>query len=317
MDYNLTDKDPRIDFIYDDSHKEQIEKLLGIIEFPKKEKNDKAENNQRLDFLNINSIQSADEYIRQTLRENDDFVHQKLDALRLKWKSDPSLRSFENRIKQAIGFSINATAFIGKQCVNLIRKPIALAVNITKIGYHSYRILKSPFDKTIDLAQEKKAIMRNIKDASKDLKDTLIAGATLLLVIFSTPFLPQVVAASIAGVGIVGGACSLGIMKAAAISNSAAGLSLQGGQAAVESAYRAAQYNQTDPSRFSEIEKTTLQNLHQVVTSEKYDINYRNKALEKMHQLEEYLYNEQLKKDQLGRKIYSIPITLQKLAGAR
>jgi hypothetical protein len=314
LNYNLNTKNNLIEFIYDSKHKEKIDSLNEVISFVRnpiivKKESPIIEKSPAI----ISYIKSADDFIRNSLKESDRITNNKINTWRFYWKSDPTERSLKNRGKQFMGFLINTGAFLGKQCVNIVRKPIALTANIIKLGAIAGKIVGKSLINS-DTKLDKQELISTAIEAKNDLKDTIIAGATLFITAASTPFAGPL-ATAMAGLGAVGAIGAVGVHMIA-LTNTAPGLIAQAGEAGLEGVYRGLEYQRTAPSMYSEIERKTLKNLHNIVSSNKEDIALRKEALEKIDMLEKHLKKELLKQDNIGRAINSVNTYLYKATQA-
>jgi hypothetical protein len=314
LNHNLNTKNNYIEFIYDSKHKEKIDSLNEVISFVRKPIIVKKEPPiiEKSPTI-ISYIKLADDFIRKSVKESDRITNNKINTWRFYWKSDPTERSLKNRGKQFMGFLINTGAFLGKQCVNIIRKPIALTANIIKIGAIAGKIAGKALINS-DISLDKQELSAIATEAKNDLKDSIIAGATLFITAASTPFAGSL-ATAMAGLGAVGAVGAVGVHMIA-LTNTAPGLIAKAGEAGLEGVYRGLEYQRTAPSRYSEIETKTLKDLHNIVSSNKIDIALRKEALEKIDMLEKHLKKELLKQDNIGRAINSVNSSLHKATQA-
>ena len=147
--------------------------------------------------------------VKDTLKNIDKHCNNSLNRARQYFKSDPTIRSPSNRVKQFAGASLNLSVWFGKQCVNVIRKPIACVANITKTIVNTAVLVVNAATRNEKAIQAtKKELITNIKDAARDFRESFVAATTLFCTAAFTPGLSTAAAAVMGGLGVAGASLS-------------------------------------------------------------------------------------------------------------
>lgn len=138
--------------------------------------------------------------IAKPFSDIDEYMHDSLDRARLTLQSDPTKRSLTNRMKQLGGYLLNITAFIGTQCVNLIRKPLALGANIIKATGVMLGMLGNSDSSKCNMD----ALKSTFIEMGNNIKDTVIAGVTIVVAAVATYVVALPATGAVAGLGVAG-----------------------------------------------------------------------------------------------------------------
>ncbi len=339
IDYNLNLQNQKLDFIYDERHEKKVTDLINIIDFVRDKSKLQLEASNRQSFYKELKTSLKDIFLESAslcknigteyknfiknkdlsyplLKNIDSHVNNSLNKVRYYLKSDPTTRSATNRVKQLSGASFNLVTWFGKQCINIVRKPIALSFNILKTTIQTGILIKNYLTKNKEATEStKKILWQTVKETKKDLQDSIVAAIVLLSVAASEPLI-SLTTAALASAGIVGTGIATAVVltaKANAIINSTPGLAVQLGKDGIQGIQVASKYNFTGPKLYSPAEKNALETLYKIVKNS-HDIPLRQEALEKMNRLEEILEVEQLKKDRLGKAMHEIDSLSGKVA---
>jgi len=324
LNHNLApnNKGNSLEFISDKKHQPKIHELKEIIDFVHKNVLSSQEQTKSSGIMKgiasetknlvtnmateLNNFRK-DPLHHPVLKNLDKSVSDSLNRARQYLKSDPTERSMTNRGKQLAGATLNVTVWFAKQCVNVIRKPIALTANVGKATYNTVALATDALSGK-DTQSRKAELWQNVKDAGRDLRESAVAGVTVFAAVAMAPIgaIPAAAAVLATGVGAVGVATAItATAHAGALMMTAPGIAAQVGENALKAAYLKAEYNRTGPELYSEQEKGALGNLHKLMSTSTDPI-LKQQALETMNKLEEHLKAEQMKQDKTGKRLHSI-----------
>lgn len=317
LDYNLEHLDAQLEFIYDNSHKLQIEKLQNILNFLKEHKDYKLKNAQEISALKGFSQQVASltkEIGRAFLEINQGPTHvmheidfafkQSFNRIRRYLKMNPGDNTWVNFSKQFAGSLFNISIWLSKQVVNSIRKPIAACVNLLKcLG-------------NLAILKPKKAY-KNFKDALYDIKDTAIAWGTVFCAMILTPVVPiaPLVATAIGAIGAHSVATIL-ISSATAVKISAhnpIGIALEAGDVTTKVGLLGSEYlketagqNNKEETKAFQILYSVMQHYENADKSNLENYHIKQEALSNLKDLSDYVKSYRLEKaGSLGKIISS------------
>ena len=239
----------------------------------------------------------------EVLKNIDGHVTDSLNRARQFLKSDPTKRTWKNRALQLAGGALNTAVWFGKQCVNVVRKPIAATGNLVKTTFYAGKSI-TPFIGSNEREDARKKCGKHAYDFCKDVVESAIAAGTLYCVAAFSPVAAPI-AIGISGIAVVGAGLATAIMagaNASAVMMTAPGIAAQAGENTAKALYIGAEYVRTSKDAFTDNQKAALSKLYEI-TKTHNDSKIRQEALEKMNYLENHIKKDLLKRDNIGKGI--------------